>query len=1127
LLFSDKLLTQVFAPREADCDSQEGRMNAKTLKLHLLGRPLIELGGETVDGFISEKALALLAYLAVQRSSLARERLAGLFWGAMPEERARANLRMAVYNLQQLLPERLQATRLSMAFNRQSAYWLDLEQFESQLAIDPQLLPHPIETLKRALSLYRGEFMQGISLDGSPELEEWLLLERERLRQLALEGFQRYAGVLMDVGQYAPAAQALRQLLRLEPWQESAHQQLMLALARGGDYTAALAQYETCRRLLEEELSVEPMPETTRLYQRIRAARDLPRRHNLPSPATPFIGREAAIQELTQMLSNPSRRLVTITGPGGAGKSRLALQAAAGLTEAFLHGVYLVSLASLSSAEHLPAALGKALGFPFSGKDEPKRQILRYMRKKELLLVMDNCEHLSEVADFVSEVLRTAPQVKILATSRERLNLVEEWLFELGGLDYPADTTTQDWLNYSALRLFVESARRVQTGYTPALADWPAILRICRLVEGLPLGIELAAAGVGYHSSQEIAAQIEQDIDILAVSWRNMPRRHRSLRAVFDHSWSLLPPEAQRALRQVSVFRGGFTPQAAKNVSEVSQEILRLLVDRSLLRWSTPRQGSKRFDLHELLRQYAYERLVEAGEEQTACARHLDFFLNLAEAARPGLDGGEAQAWLERLEDELDNLRATLDWSSLNEGIALAGLRLASTLAEFWGRRGYLSEGRARLEALLEETNLNTGSQDRLRASIRARGLCAAGDMALLQGNLAEARTRFKAGLSLGQELGEQAVAAVALLGLGTIAWTQSDFGLAQNYFEQSLHLYRACGNTHGSAVALRRLGHTLRIQGQYAQAVACYQQSQELYRKTGDQRGLAQISEGLGLLARVQGDLERAQSLAEESLRLRRNLKDTLGISFSLFNLGAVAYERGDARQARHYLEECLAIRRRLGDQVGAAAALNILGDVALDQGDMQRAHRLLEESLSQRRQLGDKYGLIDDLRGLSQVYLQLGDLSGAQGSLEAALESARELGVAHIIAAVLRELALVSLRKGELEQSPALLWEGLNLSYQHNDQHGMVEGLEALAELLANQGHPQLAAQLLGCAADLRASVGPRQTPREQGAATRRMEAICAALGQDQFDQAWEEGRRLPADQAIDLALQAANHH
>jgi DNA-binding SARP family transcriptional activator len=479
-------------------------MNAKALKLHLLGHPLIELNGEPVDGFVSEKAVALLGYLAVQAAakpdgfaaggSLARERLAGLFWGDMPTGRAKANLRMAIYNLQQLLPGFLQVTRLNVAFNRAMDYWLDVEQFEKQLAAGPHSIPHPIEPLKLTLALYRGEFMQGIYPGGSPELEEWLLVERERLRQLALEGFQRYAAGLMDAGQYAQAARALRRLLRLEPWQESAHQQLMLALARSGDYTAALAQYETCRRLLAEELSVEPMLETTRLYERIRAARDLPFRHNLPSQATTFIGREAALQELTRLLSDPSRRLVTITGPGGAGKSRLALQAAAGLTGAFLHGVYLVPLASLASGEHLSLAVGNGLGYPFTGKEHPKQQLLRYLQEKELLLVLDNCEHLPEVADFADEILRTAPQAKILATSRERLDLVEEWLFDLDGLDYPADETGQDWQNYSAPQLFIESVRRLQKGYAPAPDDWPDIVRICQLVEGLPLGIELAAA---------------------------------------------------------------------------------------------------------------------------------------------------------------------------------------------------------------------------------------------------------------------------------------------------------------------------------------------------------------------------------------------------------------------------------------------------------------------------------------------------------------------------------------------------------------------------------------------------------------------------------------------------------
>lgn len=948
-------------------------------------------------------------------------------------------------------------------------------------------------------------------------------MERERLRQLALEGLQRYARELIGARQYAQAVQALRRLLRLEPWQESAHQQLMLALARGGDYTAALEQYETIRRLLAKELNVEPMPETTRLYERIRAARDLPFRHNLPPQPTPFIGREAVLQELTGLLANPARRLVTITGPGGTGKSRLAVQASAGLTGAFLHGVCLVPLAPLASAEHLPAAVGGALGFPFAGKDDPKQQLLHHLQEKELLLVLDNCEHLIGVADFVAEMLRSSPQVKILATSRERLNLVEEWLFELGGLTYPANESGQTWPDYSALRLFVESARRVQKGYDPKQSDWPDILRICQLVDGLPLGIELAAACVRHYSCREIATGIEQGIDFLVAPWHDVPVRHRSLRAVFEHSWGLLSPESQQALRQLAVFRGGFTLQAARQVAGASLDTLLALINRSLLRWSTSLDKAKRFDLHELLRQYAYERLADAGEEQAARIRHMNFFLELAEAGSLGLNGAEAPAWMQRLENELDNFRAALDWSLLNEESISAGLSLASALAEFWGRKGHLSEGRNHLEALLVRMKSGTGAGNRLRAPINARGLCAAGNIALLQGNLAEAHTRFEAGLSLSKALGEQAVAAAAFLGLGTTAWTQADFGLAQDHFEESLRLYDAAGDEHGRATALRRLGHAFRIQGHYAQAVTCYQQSLELYRKAGDRRGIAQISESLGLLARLQGDLDRAQSLAEESLSLRRTLRDTLGISFSLFNLGAVAYERSDTQQARLYLEECLAIRRRLGDQVGAATALNILGDVALDQGDVQQARRLFEESLSQRRRLGEKYGMIDDLRALGQVYLQTDDFGQARSRLEEGLALSRELSVPRIISATLRDLAGVSLMLGDFEQSLALAREGLSLSSQHDDQRGVVESLEVLAEGAAKQNHPQLAAHLLGSAASLRASSGLKRSPREQAAAARRLETIRSSLEKAQFDRAWEEGHRLPADQAIKQALQA----
>lgn len=412
-------------------------MRANILKLLLLGPPLIELGSEPVDGFVSEKALLLLGYLAVQHSHQARDHLAGFFWGDMSSDRAKANLRMAIYNLQQLFPGYLQANRLYVSFNHELDYWLDVEQFEQGLVTIPASFPPPIESLQAALSLYRGEFLEGIHLGDSPELEEWLLVERERLRRIVLEGYQRYADALITAGQYAQAVQTIQQILRLEPWHESAHRQMMLALAHTGDFTGALEQFEVCRRILAEELGVEPMAETTRLYQRIREVRDLPFRHNLPVLTSPFFGREDAIQDLSRLLHDPHNRLITITGPGGAGKSRLALELASHFVNTFLHGVYLVPLASLESGDDLPSAVGRALGLSFTGKEDPERQVLHSLAQKELLLVLDNGEHVPNLADFASAILQAAPQVKILATAQERLDVREELVYEVGGLTHP------------------------------------------------------------------------------------------------------------------------------------------------------------------------------------------------------------------------------------------------------------------------------------------------------------------------------------------------------------------------------------------------------------------------------------------------------------------------------------------------------------------------------------------------------------------------------------------------------------------------------------------------------------------------------------------------------------------
>ncbi|MFQ5857826.1 MAG: BTAD domain-containing putative transcriptional regulator [Anaerolineae bacterium] len=392
--------------------------------LRLLGPAQVEREGAPVQGFESRKALALLCYLATHDHPVSRSHLADLFWPGKPEPRARGNLRRVLHNLHTRLPGCLQTDRHTVQFQRRDTTWLDIAAFDERVA------QGDAGSLAAAVELYRGDFLDGLYLDGCPEFEGWLVTEREVWRQ-------RVSGVLQQLsedhtyrGEYRPAMHFASRLLALDPWREEAHRQMMLLLARSGQRSAALAQYETCRQMLADELGVAPSEETVALYERIRSAPA--HRHNLPAQPTAFIGREEELAALAQRLADPACRLVTVVGPGGMGKTRLALQTAAHQVDAFLHGVYFVRLAPVSSVEHLVPAIAEAVGFTFSGAEEPRVQLLNHLREQELLLVLDNFEHLllrpETLGDaqhrpvegagtgLVVDILREAPAVKLLVT---------------------------------------------------------------------------------------------------------------------------------------------------------------------------------------------------------------------------------------------------------------------------------------------------------------------------------------------------------------------------------------------------------------------------------------------------------------------------------------------------------------------------------------------------------------------------------------------------------------------------------------------------------------------------------------------------------------------------------------
>lgn len=653
--------------REANAPSRPGRLAFK-----LLGKPQVTLAGAAVSGFISVKAQALLFYLVVTGRPHTREALAGLLWGGMPEAQAGKNLRNALSNLRALVGEHLLITRSDVAFQHESDYWLDVEVFRSAVTDpahkDPSQMHHAVE-------LYQGDFLEGFYVPEALTFEEWMLGQRSFLRGLMLQALHTLVVRHLEREEYAAGIDYANRLLALEPWREETHRYLMSLLARSRQRSAALAQYEICRRILADELGVEPMPETTALYQRLKAAA-APPPHNLPPQPTAFVGRAAELSEIARYLRKPEAQLLTLVGPGGIGKTRLALQAAARCVEpeaafeetSFVDGVFFVPLMAPEGDEpskhpSLIAALADALPFSFQGPVHPQAQLLNYLRDKRMLLILDNFEHLVGEARQLGDILRLAPGTKLLVTSRMRLNLREEWVLEVEGLDYPRGGEAlpiEKAEAYGAIALFVQQARHTQASFTLTEAGLPDVVRICRLVDGVPLGIELAASWLRVLTCQEIADEIETGLDFLTSAMQNVPERHRSLRAVFDHSWNLLSPAEQALFQELSVFRGGFSREAAAQVVGASLPMLASLAEKSLLR----RNASGRYEIHELLRQYAEERLQQRPEEHERIRdEHCRYYALLMSGHKQALQSEDVSVALRALNAERENVRAAWNWA--------------------------------------------------------------------------------------------------------------------------------------------------------------------------------------------------------------------------------------------------------------------------------------------------------------------------------------------------------------------------------------------------------------------------------------------------------------------------------
>ncbi|MBK9295267.1 MAG: tetratricopeptide repeat protein [Oligoflexia bacterium] len=1026
------------------------------LQIQLLGTFQVLQNGRSLTGFRTDKIRALLAYLAVESDRPhRRDTLAALFWPDMDDQKARYNLRLSLHRLRQTLGDdalALQVDQQSAQFDTTQS-WVDVLAFE-QMTTAVSTHAHPqlqtcatcMARLETAVAHYHGDFLPGFFLTDDLPFAEWVTTQRERLHQKVLQAldwliaFYRYSGRLTQTIPYA------RRQLELEPWRESAHRQMMQALAVTGQPAAALRQYETCCRILRDELGIEPAAETTALYNQIRSDRmtwqqsgtvhetqiDTLLPHRLPTLlAAPFIGRQEELNMLNSLLPKPEVRLVTIVGAGGMGKTRLAQTCLETQFNHFAQGVYFVPLTSVTNANLILPAIAKTLNFTPDPSDTTRsvdQQLLDYLQPRQILLLLDNFEQLLDNEQgqtstaVLHKLLQHSLEIKLLITSRERLHIQAEHVLPLGGLPCPA-VNERDIGSYSSVQLFQQSARRLQSDFALTPDDIPHLIVICRLLEGMPLGLELAATWIDLLPLAEIAAEIQNSIDFLATDVRDWPNRHRSLRAVFDTSWARLSLLEQDLFPPLSLFRDGFTRAAVQAVVGGGQkhtDVLRLLsslVSKSLLHYD---RLADRYSLHELLRQYSAEKLTD----EEARERHGQYYCSWLADQTAALKGDRQKVTLAAIEADMDNIRAAWNWAVDRQDLALLSAA-AFSLGTFLYRQGRHQEG----QILFSQTvaafagNAPTDHQIALARLLYWQGMfepVAATRQDLLKSALAILETIVP---DQTQRTGQAAI----LLELGIVAYGQGQHEPAERYFEQSLVRCRLAGDRWGEASVLCEMGVNAWIRGEYDHAALRYGQSLAIREALQDHVGMAVALEGLAGTAMTAKEGAQAIAYTRQSLEIYRQLEDRVGMAVLQAELGHKNWYQH--LTGIELIEDSLRIFADLGTRRHLAHWTVILGSKKADV-DIDAGEKLAHDGLALCQAIGYQRGVALAYGVLSRAAWMREDYDRAQELARIYLRIAEELSISLERSEALTMSAWAYMGVGQWEKAESLVCEVLRIS-------------------------------------------------------------------------------------------------
>ena len=937
-----------------------------SVQVHLLGAACVKTLAQSVD-FATDKRYQCLSYLAYKGEWISRDELAYLFWPDVPTHTARHSLRQLLRRIKSL----------AWLAELEDGLETERERIRWQVATDTQKVKEALGTnaYDKLLENYTEDLLIGLEGNETNEFVTWLEHERESLRSCWRQALFGYSRTLEEAGQADKALALFDRLLNHDPLDEEALRALLRVGLKSGERWRVLDSYASFCKKLKTELDLEPTSETQQLAEQLSEYEEQPEAIKtvaLPKAATSFVGRELELDDIIKLLAKPDCRLLSLTGPGGIGKSRTALQTAERLQMEYENGSAFVALDSLSETSAIPTAIATALGLNLTGQASPLEDVQTHLKPKSMLLVLDNFEHLIEGATLASDLVQHCPDLDVLVTSRERLDVDEEWLFPLGGLRFPeGEISVEEALNYDAVKLFVERAQRVRRTYALNEEDLPHVVKICKLVHGSPLGIELASVWVRMMPPKEIAKEIESNLDFLALSKKN--ERHQSLRATFEHSWNLLAPKERETLQKLSIFRGGFTREAAATVADVPIVLLAALLDKSLLRVDT----TSRFNQHPLIQQYAQEKLAfYAEEEADTQASHSSYYLRLLRRWHELMVGGKTDAT--NFDQEWGNFRAA--WLRAVTAINLKDLKTSSQA--LW--RVY--ENRARY---LEGAELF----DRAIVSLNE------------------------------EEVEHRTVLGHLLIGQAWLSYNLGRLEQAQSYAERSVPILRQLGDKKGLTEALNSLGMPLWRRGNYDLAQKCWREALNLASSHQDISANARISSNLGMLALEQGKNEIAEAYFRNALELWRDISNPLRLAIALNNLGSLLHRVGKASEAESVLLEGLELATELGFLQNKCYHLNNLAYATHEQKKYDQAEFYGQAALKLALDISDKALISTVLDSLARVALASEDYPKAMKRFKKSFNNAIEMNAIPTALATLTGIAEITLKLGHTQYAASLL--------------------------------------------------------------------------------------------------------